>query len=176
MPTHRHGPMRRFLLGSITAQVLDRANCPVWTVANSTWPGPDGLKRVLCGVNFSPPTRNTIRWAAWFAGAFGASLSVMCVLPPEPPSDVPEWFTSEWDEGALPGLDSRLRELLKELRVDAEILMDQGDAAAILTNTANATAADLIVLGRRSGKDGSGRLDSTVDAIVRHARCPVVSL
>src|ERR1035438_10483293 len=31
MPTHGHGPFRRFLLGSVTAKVVHDAECPVWT-------------------------------------------------------------------------------------------------------------------------------------------------
>ena len=176
MPAHRHGPISRFHLGTVASQVLDRAKCPVWTVANSIWEtNASAVRRVLCGVNFGPPTRNTIRWAASFANAFGAALSVMCVLPPEPPSDVPEWYLSEFNEGALPGLESRLKELLKDLRVEAEILIDEGDAATILTNTARSINADLVVVGRRSGEAGSGR-DGNIEAIVRHAPCPVVCL
>src|SRR5688572_23815931 len=31
LPTHGHGPFRRFLLGSVTAKVLHDVHCPVWT-------------------------------------------------------------------------------------------------------------------------------------------------
>ena len=34
MPTRGGGTFRRFLLGSVTAKVLDDATCPVWTDAH----------------------------------------------------------------------------------------------------------------------------------------------
>lgn len=177
MPAHEYGPARRFLLGSVTAKVLDRANCPVWTVASSRWESnTKAVQHVLCGVNLDSLAANTIRWAAFFANAFSASLSVLSVLPPKPPNDVPEWFASEWDEGAFAGLESRLRRLLEESGVRAEMLVDQGDAATDLLHVAQSKNANLLVIGRRARKDGRGRLGGSTYAIVRHAPCPVVSV
>jgi nucleotide-binding universal stress UspA family protein len=177
MPAHGYGPARRFLLGSVTAKVLDRAKCPVWTVASSRWASTnDSVKHVVCAVSFDSSAANTVRWAAFFADVFGAPLSVLSVLPPKPPKDVPEWFVSEWNEGAFPGLESRLKRLVEELGVRAEILVDQGDPATALLNMARSKKADLLVNGRRYGKNGCGRLDGTTYAVVRHAPCPVVSI
>ena len=177
MPAHEYGPARRFLLGSVTAKVLDRAKCPVWTVASATRESnSDATKQVLCGVNFDSSAPDTIRWAAFFADAFRASLSVLSVLPPAPPKDVPDWFVSEWNEGALAGLETRLKGLVQELGVQAEVLVDEGDTATTLLNVAKLKKADLLVIGRRPTKDGRGRLGGNTYAIVRHAPSPVVSV
>ena len=177
MPTHGYGPVHRFVLGSVTAKVLESVKCPVWTVATSTWESSAAaVKHVLCGAYFDPSTSNTIRWAALFADAFGASLSVLSVLPPTPPNDVPESFVSDWNEGALPGLESRLKGLVQELGVKADILVDQGDTAMILLNVARSKKADLLVIVRRNGKSGQGRFGGNTYALIRHSPCPVVSV
>jgi nucleotide-binding universal stress UspA family protein len=177
MPTHGYGPVRRFLLGSVTAQVLERARCPVWTIASSTGEANcSALKQVLCGVELTPAAANVIRWAASFADAFNASLCVLSVLPATPPEDVPEWYVPEWDEGALPGLESRLRGLVQELGVHADILVDKGDSATILLDVTRSQKADLLVIGRTTRESDRGELGGNTYAIVRHARCPVVSV
>ena len=57
MPTHGYGPFRRFLLGSVTAKILQDAACPVWTSAHlETWPVAEdvGIRKVLGAVDFGP--------------------------------------------------------------------------------------------------------------------------
>lgn len=177
MPTHGYGPVRRFLLGSVTAQVLESARCPVWTVASSTWESNGNtLKQVLCSVELAPAAANVIRWAALFANAFGARLCVLSVLPTAPPQDVPEWFVPEWNQGALPGLESRVRRLVQELDVHAEILVDRGDPPTILLDVAHAQRADLLVTGRTMVKSGGGQIGDDTYGVVRHAPCPVLNV
>jgi len=176
MPTHGYGPVRRFLLGSVTAEVLERARCPVWTIASSRWESNgSAVKQVLCGVTFAPAAANVIRWAALFANAFGATLSVLSVLPSAPPQDVPEWFVPEWNEGALPGLESRVRGLVQELDVHADILVDKGDPATIHLDVARTQNADLLVIGRTTRKSRED-IGGNTYAIVRHAPCPVLNV
>lgn len=177
MPTHGYGPVRRFVLGSVTAQVLESARCPVWTIASSAWESnSSAVKQVLCGVDLAPAAINIIPWAAFFANAFGAALYVLSVLPPAPPEDAPEWFLPEWDEFALPGLESRLSGLVQELGVQADILVDKGDPPTILLNVARSRKADLLVIGRKGRKSGRRQIGGNTYAIVRHAPCPVLNV
>jgi len=175
MPTHGYGPVRRFLLGLVTAKVLNKATCPVWTVASSTWESSaSGLKHVVCGVNFNSSTATIVRWAALFAQAFGAKLSVLSVLPSRSPCDGRERYVDQRNEGVLSVLESKLSGLVRELGVHAEILVDEGDAATILLDVARVKEAGLLAIGRRDG--GCDGLNDDANAVVRHAPCPVVSV
>lgn len=177
MPAHGHGPVRRFLLGSVTAKVLDTAKCPVWTVTGSTdQSDPHAIRQILCGVKLDPQSASIIRWAAAFADMFDAALTVVSILPTAPPSDVPERYVSEWNQDALPGLESRLRELVEESGARANVQVDQGHAATTLANIARSKVADLLVIGRRSGEGLGGRLGRNTYEIVRLGPCPVVSV
>lgn len=177
MPTHGYGSVRRLFLGSVARRVLGSATCPVWTVTSgASRSSASAIRRVLCGVNLGAAAAKIVRWAALFANTFSASLTVLSVLPPAPPSDVPDWYVSEWNEGALAGLESRLRALVQELGVRAEILVDQGDAATTLLDVTCSQGADLLVIGRETGKDNNERPDVSTYPIVRGAPCRVVNI
>ena len=49
-------PVRRFLLGSVTAKVLHNCGCPVWTAAHPEGEAADKFesRNVLCAVDFGP--------------------------------------------------------------------------------------------------------------------------
>ncbi len=69
MPTHGYGQLRAILLGSVTAKVLDDAQCPVWTAVhiNELQPQtPDRWRRILCAVDLDTDALPTVRWAADF--------------------------------------------------------------------------------------------------------------
>jgi nucleotide-binding universal stress UspA family protein len=79
MPTHAYGPFRRFLLGSVTAQVLRQAHCPVWTGPHmESVPACDSLHfhNVLCALDAEGGSRSVLDWAAAFARQFDAQLHI----------------------------------------------------------------------------------------------------
>jgi nucleotide-binding universal stress UspA family protein len=174
LPIHGQGPIRRFLLGSVTAKVLDSATCPVGTL-----PKPEEaskrvtVSRVLCAVNFSTDSSRALLWAAAFASCFDALLTVAYV-PESMPREVPEQYRREWDEGALAGMEARLRNFVQESGVRAQIVVGRGETSTTLANIARVEKADLLVIGRKS--EANGRVGRNVYAIVRHASCPVVSV
>src|SRR5258706_3050824 len=64
MPTHGHGPFRRFLIGSVTAKILHDADCPVWTGVHLEAAPPlekIELHHLLCAVNLEPHAVTAIR-------------------------------------------------------------------------------------------------------------------
>src|SRR5215475_11263707 len=82
LPTHGRGPFRRFILGSTTAKVLHDSDCPVWTgvhmeIAPAALPE---FRRVLCAVDLGHHSRQTLSWAGWLSGQFGASVTVVHAL------------------------------------------------------------------------------------------------
>jgi nucleotide-binding universal stress UspA family protein len=89
MPSHGGGILRRFLLGSVTAKVLHDAACPVWTGAHlerSPALDPADIHHIMCAVDFGPQSSNPIQWAASFASALQARLTVVHAALDAPPS------------------------------------------------------------------------------------------
>jgi nucleotide-binding universal stress UspA family protein len=70
-------------MGSVAAKVLDRAHCPVWTLAPAQKAQtPDlAIGHVLCAVDFSARDGVTSRSAAALADTFGARLTLAHVTP-----------------------------------------------------------------------------------------------
>ncbi len=77
MPSYGH-TFDRFLLGSVTAKVLQGTVCPVWTDAHVE-ESPEQkfmVRNVLCAVDFNPYDHKTVSWAAQMADEFGARLTL----------------------------------------------------------------------------------------------------
>ena len=76
LPTHGYGPFRKFVLGSVTAKVLDDADCPVLTSVHIAEPPPETLyfNSVVCAVDFGPRSLPAFSWAAHLAGEFRSRL------------------------------------------------------------------------------------------------------
>lgn len=178
MPTHGAGPFRRFLLGSITAKVLHDAECPVWTgthLDHVAAADPAEIRHVMCAVNFGPQSTKSIRWAAGFAAEFGAKLTLVHAVLPTPP-ELPERYTFQWHEEAHWAADERLRSLVRELHVDADVLVVDGDPSKVLAAAAKEKGAGLIVMSRTSASGTTGKLGSRAYGVICYAPCPVVSI
>ena len=167
MPTHGYGPFRRFILGSNTAKVLHDADCPVWTgIHIAELPAPTPLRHVLCAVDLGPNSARTLEWASWMARGFGASLTLMHAAPPCP-------------EGAAKVADAARQELSrlqKDAGVEADLLVEPGDPAAVICAVAARLPANLLVIGRGSAAGVFGRLRTNAYSIIRQSPCPVASV
>jgi nucleotide-binding universal stress UspA family protein len=81
----------------------------------------------------------------------------------------------------VPCLDTRLLALKNELAEDASVRVEMrvgsGSAAAQIIDVAFEEGTDLIVMGTH-GRAGLGRwlMGSVAETVVRHARCPVLTL
>ncbi len=74
-----HGPIPSMLLGSTSAEVVDRAPCPV-LVARA-----DRIGSVVVGVDGSEPAQLAIDFLAGFSLLRGVPTTVVSVVPPLPP-------------------------------------------------------------------------------------------
>ena len=74
---HNWRPFEAFAVGSVAADVLCSAPCPVWLSLHEER-GPAPLfKRILCSVGLSDSTGATLDWAMQFAHAFDAECDVI---------------------------------------------------------------------------------------------------
>src|SRR5579885_2999091 len=82
MPTHGHGPFRRFLLGSVTAKILHDADCPVWTGTHLESAPPlekIELHRLLCAVDADAHAETVLNAAFELAAEYRAELTILHV-------------------------------------------------------------------------------------------------
>lgn len=175
MPTHGHGPVRRFVLGSTTTKVLHDSDCAVWTATTAAIASHKPEYKVIVGaVDDSEEARAVMKAAQALAKSYDAKLAFVNVmgLPP---------MTMEIDYAAikndlLEGTRARLRESLAEMGIDAPHAVVEGNIAHGLRDWADEHKADLLVTGRGRAGDALGRVWSNLYSIVREAPCPVLSV
>ena len=141
------------------------------------------VRRILLPTDFSGCANYALPYAAAIARAVNATVICVNVVEPIVPAvgytgmaeAMPIAEMSEQME------DSAERELpdvmrCEELRgLKVEEVIGHGDAAAEIVRVADEQNVDLIVISSH-GRTGLGRIifGSTAEAVVRHARCPVL--
>jgi universal stress protein A len=141
------------------------------------------LKTILLPTDFSGCANYAVAYAAAVARAASAKVICIYVLEPMVPA---VGYTGLADPMPIADIseqmeDSAERELpqvvhCEELRgLEVEEVITHGDAAAEIVRVAAERAVDLIVISSH-GRTGLGRMifGSTAEAVVRHARCPVL--
>ena len=182
MATHGYGRFRRFILGSVTAKVLHDADCPVWTGAHLP-AGPAGeqaslqepINQVVCAVDLSAHSENVLDWAARLAGSFDARLFLIHAIPALAPAEE-DYYQQDWREELASGAKNQLDRLLESVGTKAEQVIVAGDVSHTVCAQAEELGADVLVIGRSSESGLLGRLRTNAYAIIRGARCPVVSV
>jgi nucleotide-binding universal stress UspA family protein len=149
MPSHGY-TFDRFLLGSVTAKVLHRTDCPVWTGAHvqESPARPFAIHNVLCAVDLGPRSRKAVLWTTQFAAAFGARVTLAHVTASFQLWGPGGWYANEkWKEELLSDASRGIEALQKDTGVKAEVYIGSGDVPKILSQAAKQTNADLLVTG-----------------------------
>lgn len=171
-------------LGHIAAGCAQRAGCKVLLVRE----GQGGAFRsVIACVDFSPTSLDAVEQGVRVAMQDGASLRLLHVAPHPfgggpAPAEVVRTMP-EWDVHYRAALHARVIEFLKPLehdvraaRGEVDIVIGSHHGAAII-DRAQATGADLIVLGTRgSWNIRDVFMGSTAERIVRAAPCSVLAI
>lgn len=168
MPSHGHGPFRRFLLGSVTAKVLHDCACPVWTGAHlesALVAPPIEVRHVMAAVDFAAQTDRVLEWSWGMASEWRAALTLLHV--------VPCMHDAVAQRLACDGARDLLQKRAAAAGADVECIVQAGPVAPSVCNSARALGADLMVIGRGHGAGGPGHLRSTAYEITRESPCPV---
>jgi nucleotide-binding universal stress UspA family protein len=173
MGTHGRGGVARLLLGSVAADVLHKAPCPVLAVKPPGAPnsgGEDAAARplfpiILHPTDFSERSRHAFDVACALARG-GGRLNVLHVV--------------EAVHVASEGYEQALYERLRMFQTDdpsiqIEYWLREGDPATEILSDASGKECDLIALGTH-GWTGLDRLlmGSVAETILRGAGCPVL--
>ena len=188
MGTHGRGGFHRLFLGSIAEKVLRAAPVPVLTVppdtADAFSVGRPLFRRVLCGLDFSDGSLLALQFATAFARRHNARLGVLHVAEVAPvgydPFIGPPTDLAGLKSAAEVVMRDRLHGMIPSadrMALDIEEIVVAGKAHREIVRLANQWCADLIVLGIH-GRTAVGRalFGSTVEPVVRHAGCPVLTM
>ena len=189
--THGTSGFEHLVLGSVAEKVLRKAKCPVVTVppraqAISRLP----FNRLLCAVDFSDSSLTALRSALSLAKESGAALTVLHVLEwpwDEPPPPRLEELPAEQglalaeyrrycEKSAMARLESLVPDSERPSRSTGPRLRNGKPYVQIL-DVAAEEQSDLIVLGVRGRQPlDTSLFGSTANQVVRHAKCPVLTL
>jgi nucleotide-binding universal stress UspA family protein len=168
------------VLGRTTADLVRTAPCSVLVVpppsADVANTSVSGLTRIMCAVSLSDQSREVLDYAQALAAESVAHLTVVHVV------ELSEVATVAYDFDAH--REARLQPACDEL-VDVvaavvghgkplEEIVAQGTACVEILKLAAEESADLIVVGRGSGRRARGVGRPTGQAVARESRCPVL--
>jgi nucleotide-binding universal stress UspA family protein len=186
MGSHGRTGVRRLLLGSVADAVLRQAACPVLIVPPHADVHPIAVpfKSIVCPVDFSPASRDAVRFALTLAQEDDAEITLVHSV--EMPPELRDYaFPTDIDidvvhAAARADALTRLRDLVPASARDyctVHTEATEGRAHRAVVLLAAERHADLIVMGAH-GRSALGRLvfGSNTYAVARDAVCPVLAV
>jgi nucleotide-binding universal stress UspA family protein len=181
MGTHGRRGAARLLLGSVAAEVVRRAKCPVMTLGHREEPRAiETFERILVPVDFSEYSQAAIRYAEELAGRYEASLQLLHVVevPTYPYFYVPP--EEEYVESRKDRAGQALNELASEVLitpVSCSTHVRNGRAASEIVRFGEENDSDLLVITTH-GLSGLDRLlmGSTAEEVLSRVSMPVLTV
>jgi nucleotide-binding universal stress UspA family protein len=176
MPTRSRRALTRLFGGSIAAQVLRGARCPVLVGQDGLLPlASRPIRTILCGLSLGPRASAVLRWSANLAQRFNASLAVIHASKalesnPGLPCD------GEWRLWLKKAARDDIRELQTGIGTNAEVWVEPGKPLDAIPPVADGLRADLLVLGKSPQKRFLNDLRTLSYEIACRASCPVASV
>lgn len=170
MPTHGYGGFRRFLLGSVTAKVLDDVSCPIFSGVHLPEIDPFRLsyKQAVCAIDLNEYAPTVLRWASDFARAWSAGLVVVHAV---------KCLESEAGRRELTSSERlAVNRLLADVGCDADVQVDAASVVEYVPEVTRQVNGDVLVIGRTVGEEWSGKLRTTAYSLIRESPCPVISV
>jgi nucleotide-binding universal stress UspA family protein len=178
MSSHGLGAFYHFLLGSVTAKVLHDSPCPVWTGAHlEEAPAREfSVRHVLCSVDLSHHSHDTVSLAAEMAAAVDATLTLVHITAGVEIYGPGGWHVDPaWKEVIVGSAATAIAKLQQDIGTHADVMIESGNVPQLLTRAAAQTKADVLVIGHRPlrghlGDNGNGY------GIIRASQIPVLSV
>jgi nucleotide-binding universal stress UspA family protein len=146
-----HGFMfDQFLLGSVTAKVLHKTECPLWTGAHveESLEQPFAIRNVLCAVDLGPRSDRALDWAVQISTEFKARLTLAHVTEGVEIFGPGGWYVDQkWKDTLVSDASQRIAKLQRDTGIKADVFIGSGDVPKALTQAVKQTDADLLVTG-----------------------------
>jgi nucleotide-binding universal stress UspA family protein len=169
--THGRTGLSRLLLGSTVEQICRVASCPVLTVGPHLEPDGKKIEQILMLTDLSDESRAALPYVVEFAQRYGASVTVLHVLPEETATNPDAKALSEPIRRTVV---HSFEESFKGLKV--QYVLESGDIVPTILSVAERQRADLIALGVRSAFLPGFQLRSSVAyRVISGAHCPVLT-
>jgi nucleotide-binding universal stress UspA family protein len=144
------------------------------------------LKKILCPVDCSDPSRTALDYALFVSKSFGAAVHVLHVwhVSHHVRPDLSVWLEAHGQKPisalveaeAKAQTDAFLSRLSPEIRTGLTVHLLEGEAWRVITDVAKSESVDLVVMGTH-GRTGIGHmLGSVAEKVVRAANCPVLTV
>jgi nucleotide-binding universal stress UspA family protein len=174
MPTRGQGPIRRFLLGSVTAKVLHDVSAAVWTGVGTVFKARRSYQSILCALDDTEEAESVLNAAASWACSYHAQLFLLHAVPVPP-------MALEIDYGLyrkdlIDAADIKFRETKARLDINAPHTITSTMMLDAIREEALRRKADLLVVGRGEVQGAIARIWSNLYPIVRESTCPVLSI
>jgi len=135
------------------------------------------IKTILFATDFSPASKIAFEVAASLARDYNARLIALHVIEPVQMgfSEFNAYVGPDEDTGAAMELLHTFKAPSPRVTIEHRLL--EGSAAAVITETAAETGADVVVMGTH-GRTGLSRLmmGSVAEEVLRQAPCPVLTI
>jgi nucleotide-binding universal stress UspA family protein len=173
MGTHGRSGLQKLVLGSVADAVLERAPCPVLTVARSGPRPASGpvLDGILCAVDLTEGSRRTLAGAFDLAAVLRVPVTILHV------------FAAGGDDETWWERRGHARERLHDAvalaapRQHPEENVVSGRPSAEILRLAAERRSSWIVLGTPRGAEvGLALCGSTAEHVIREAPCPVITV
>jgi nucleotide-binding universal stress UspA family protein len=176
--THGRTGVPKLLFGSFAEEIFRRSNAPVLTIGRDIFKSMDANERfhsVLFATDFSKASLAAAPLAVSIAEQNAAQLDLLKVMP--------EAGMKHYGEVAIEDVLQNLRDLIPSdvrMRYRPSVIVEYGEAADCILETAADRGTDLIVLGVRGAAShltAATHLErATAHKVVAHARCPVLTV
>ena len=191
--THGRRGLKKLVLGSTAEQVFRQARCPVLTIgphASNLDMARASIAPILFATDFSSGSEHALPYAVSLARANHSGLILLHAIPPAVgvmPGSMDAMVANvecpaELVANAIAGARRQMEELISAQAMQElkpEIVIDCGEAVALILNTAESRRAGLIVMGahRASLHSVAAHLPwATASSVVREAHCPVLTV
>jgi len=172
--THGRRGLKRFVLGSVTEEIIRTCPCPVLTVGpylHASTPPKTTIRQILYPTDLSEHSLAAVHCALWLARELTAAVTILHVSGRQVTEDADRLQSLVRNE-----VQERLGPI-PDRRVVPQFAIASGDPASEILQFAKSRGADMIILGVRKGPAwATHRSGNIVYRILAQAECPVLTV